>query len=608
MLRGWATFVVVSALLVTAVVVFAGDVAEQRATTELARTAQASAMLHAAVLRSELAKHRSLPFVIAHDSDVIATLRDPTPAHIGALNRKLETLGSGTGAAVIYLLNDNGLTIAASNWRLPGSFVGADYSFRPYFKDAKRAGIAEMFALGASSHRPGLYMSHRIDGPDGALGVVVVKAEFEQLEKDWSAAYPAFAVDRDGAIVVTSVTPWRFLTLRPLPAEVRARLKAEQRFGPARFPVLKTDPALVPGAPPGIVSVALPGAARTRFMAGNAELGVDDWTVFTLAPVANSIFAAVAGARAIALLVGLVLCGIAAAVLRWRSEASIRAARQASINAELELRVQERTAKLRNTNQRLTQEMEERRRAEAHIMLMQDELVQSNKLAILGQIAAGVAHEINQPLAAIRSYADNAGVFLDRDEVDQVQKNLTVIAGLTDRIGVITDELRTFARKSNAPAAPVVLSEAICGALLLLAARIRQQGVTIERCEADEDVKVMAERFRLEQVLVNLIQNALEAMDGMGSPRIAIAVSSVKVSGREKVRVAVSDNGPGLAPHAAHSLFTPFATTKTRGLGLGLVISRDIVSEFGGDLSLKPARAEDGTSGASFVITLPKAR
>ncbi|MDB5455349.1 MAG: sensor histidine kinase, partial [Caulobacter sp.] len=289
----------------------------------------------------------------------------------------------------------------------------------------------------------------------------------------------------------------------------------------------------------------------------------------------------------------------AAAFLRWRGLASVRAARQEAARAALEARVEERTAELRSANRRLSAEMDERRRAEAHVQLMQDELVQSNKLATLGQIAAGVAHEINQPVAAIRTYADNAAVLLDRDDGGSAKRNLGLIAGLTDRIGLITDELRAFARKTNAPPAPVAVREAVEGALLLVGARVRQQHVKVVRTEDAEGLKVMAERFRLEQVLVNLLQNALEALEGVAQPEIALEVSAHK----SQVRIVVADNGPGLAPKAAQTLFTPFATTKPRGLGLGLVISRDIVAEFGGELSVEPGRG-----GARFVITLPKAR
>jgi phosphoglycerate-specific signal transduction histidine kinase len=164
--------------------------------------------------------------------------------------------------------------------------------------------------------------------------------------------------------------------------------------------------------------------------------------------------------------------------------------------------------------------MDERRRAEAHVHLMQDELIQSNKLATLGQIAAGVAHEINQPVAAIRAYADNATVFLDRADQKTAKANLGLISGLTERIGLITDELRAFARKSSAPPRRSPCARPSMAPCCWSVPRLRQQGVRVIRDEADEAARVMAERFRLEQVLVNLLQNAIEALEGRTDPEI----------------------------------------------------------------------------------------
>lgn len=599
-LRRWTIFALVALAVLAATVWVAGETARRRAAVDLSRQAQTSAALHAAVLRSELAKHRSLPFVLAQDPDVASVLRSADLAGAHALDRKLETLSDGTRAAVIYVLNAKGVTIAASNWREPTSFVGMDYSFRPYFSDAIRAGTAELFALGTVSRRPGLFMSRRVDGPAGPLGVVVVKAEFEQMESDWSAAEPAFVTDPHGVILVTAITPWRFSTLVPLSTAEQRRLRTENRFGDAPFNVLAITPRVVTGGAPALVTTALPGQSPSRFMAASADVGASGWTVFTLTPSDAALRTAMAAARAMALLPGLAVCGLAAALLRWRGRAAARAARQEAARVELEARVGERTAELRKTNRKLTVEMEERRRAEAHVDQMQDQLVRSNKLATLGQIAAGVAHEINQPVAAIRTYADNAAVFLERADTRTVASNLGLIAGLTERIGLITDELRAFARKTSAPPAPVVAREAIGGALLLVGPRLRQQGVRVVRSEEAEGLPVMAERFRLEQVLVNLLQNALEALEGVVDPQVAIQVSAR----RNLVRIAIVDNGPGVTPDAAKTLFTPFATTKPLGLGLGLVISRDIVAEFGGELALEPG----GGDGAKFVITLPKAR
>ncbi|MCR5881109.1 hypothetical protein [Phenylobacterium sp. J367] len=270
--RRWTTFWICAAIFTLTCTLISGAVVARRARADLAHTARASAALHAAVLRSELAKHRSLPFVLAQDPDVVAVLAAPTPGRLEALNRKLETLTHGTGAAVIYLLNVDGLTVAASNWREPTSFVGVDYSFRSYYREAKADGRAEMFALGTSSRRPGLYMSQRVDGRGDAIGIVVVKAEFQQLEADWSADVPAFAADADGIILVTSIPQWRFHTLTALPPNEQARLHAEQRFGAAPFRVLPTSPHLRRDDEQMLTSVALPGGSPQRFMAASTRL------------------------------------------------------------------------------------------------------------------------------------------------------------------------------------------------------------------------------------------------------------------------------------------------------------------------------------------------
>lgn len=600
--QGWLAFGLLALAVMILATLSAGELAGRQVKKDLADQARSSALLHAAVLRSELAKHRSLPFVLAQDPDVAATLRRRDPARIDALNRKLETLSQGTGAAVIYVLDAQGLTLAASNWRRPTSFVGSDYGFRPYFQEAMSAGVAELFALGTVSRRPGLFISRRVQDAGGVAGVVVVKVEFEALETDWSSSEPAFATDPNGVVLVTSAPAWRFSTLAPLPLSLQDRLRASHQFGQATFPPLPLARNLKPGSPPQLVSGSAPGQASTRFMAANTPLGASNWTVFTLTPTGPALQTAVTAARVLAFTVTLALAALAALVLRWRGLAAKRAQKQAAARRELEGRVETRTAELRQANDRLMVEMEERRGAQAHIQVMQDELVQSNKLATLGQIAAGVAHEINQPVAAIRTYADNAGVFLARGQMDPVAGNLQQIAGLTDRIGMITDELRAFARKTNAPPQPVRLGEAIDGALLLMGARLRQASVSIERTGEHEDQRVVAERFRLEQVLVNLLQNAVEAMEQSPERRIALRVA-VR---RNQVRLSVADAGPGVSPAVAQTLFTPFATTKRRGLGLGLVISRDIIAEFGGELSLDVAPGPD--PGAVFTITLRKAR
>lgn len=574
---GWLTFGALAIIL-------AGETARRDAEAELARQAEASAALHAAVLRSDLEKHRSLPVVLAQDPEVASLLLSPSSADVELVNRKLEALAGQTRAAAIYVLDAGGVARAASNWRLPTSFVGSDYSFRPYFTDAVRQGDAELFALGTVSGRPGLYLSRRVVDDGGRVrGVVVVKVEFDALEADWRASgEPAYVADDRGVVLVTSVADWRFRTTEPLSPDQRQAILAGQTLGPRALAPL---PFTVADERPRTVTVAVSGP-ETAWMSARAPTTVTGWTLHLLTPVGGTVRAAVLSAQAVAgLLVTLLAIGVAV-LIRRRQLAAAREAAEEQARAELERRIEARTVELRH--------------AEAGREALRDELVQANKLATLGQIAAGVAHEINQPVGAIRTYADTAATYAERGDPAGAKRALTRIGELTARIGAITDELRAFSRKTTAQPTPVSPDAAIDGALLLLGGRLRASRVEVIRTPGPDGVEVIADRFRLEQVIVNLVQNAVEALDESAGPSPRL---EVKVAGRGKtVQIVIADNGPGVTPEVAASLFTPFVTTKPTGLGLGLVICRDIVAGFGGEMDLKPGKA-----GAAFVITLRKA-
>ena len=318
-----------------------------------------------------------------------------------------------------------------------------------------------------------------------------------------------------------------------------------------------------------------------------------------LAPAGDAIARAVTVSRMLALLSIALLAGLSGVLLRRRQRAAARAVEAEAARVELERRIDARTAELRAANARLNHEMEERRRAEKSRQNLQDELIQANKLATLGQIAAGVAHEINQPIAAIRTHADTAGLYLEAADAPAARRSLTSIAALTERVGAITDELRAFSRKTRSETVAVGVEAAIEGALLLVGARMRERGVTLTRQPVPADLAVMAERNRLGQVLLNLLPDAIRALRHTAAPAITLAVRG---RGR-RVVIRIADNGPGVAPEVRERLFTPFTTDKRDGVGLGLVISRDIVAGFGGDLSLEPT-----SKGAAFVVRLTRAR
>lgn len=571
--------------------------AEQRALARLQSEAEATASQRVAVLQSEIEKQRALPFVLAQDPDVRQALTSPNATTIDPLNRKLATLAAGTRAGVIYLLDLTGLTIAASNYETPISFVGNNYAFRPYYQLAMANGGAEAFAFGTVSQQPGLYLSRRIDTTSGPLGVIVVKVEFQEIETEWHRfTERVFVLDDRGIVLVTSEASWRFMSTVPLSPEQQDGIRASLQFGNAPLAPLPVHPK---GGQPGLVSAQSPRTkAPIDFIEVAAAVPTTTWTLHLLAPTRAAITIATTAARALALLGGVFGLGIIA--LWWIRRRNLQQQRIQGENTrrELEDRVRDRTAELEDANTRLRSEMTERQRAQAVLNQLQDELVQANKLTVLGQIAASVAHEINQPVAAIRTFADNGATLLARNDLQQTRDNLARIADLTDRIGSITGELRAFARKSPSNVQAVSLRSTIDGALLLVGHRLRQQAIGFELSIASGDITVAADRIRLEQVFVNLLQNAIEALTGHPEPSIRIDA----VTSDDRVSITVSDNGPGLPDTVMQSLFVPFTTTKATGLGLGLVISKDIVSELGGSFSGSNA----ATGGAIFTVTLPR--
>ena len=587
------------ALLLLALDRGADQLATRLALADLAASARAAAGLHGAVLRAEIEKQRSLPIILAEDPDLRQALRSRDPQRLAALNRKLEGLAAGTRTAVLYALDTTGLTLAASNWQLPTSFVGTDYAFRPYFTEAMTEGAAEHFALGTVSNRPGLYLSRRVEGPEGPLGVIVVKAEFAELEAAWARLpEPVLATDARGIVTVTSIPHWHFRATRPLDAAERQAIRDSLQFGDVPLRELRFQPRPGLPAPGGAQPVTLPqDGPGGPFLAVEEPVPDTGWTLTLLAPLRPALEPARAATRMAALLLGvlgLFLVALARRRARRQRESRARdAARRQALEAEVGLR----TAELQAANAGLRAEVEERRRAEAALHRARDELGQANRLAVLGQITASVAHEINQPVAAIRTFADNAGLLVSRGDAAAAARALSTIAGLTERIGAITAGLRGFARKSTGETRPEPIRAAIDGALLLLGHRLRQHGIAVDIAIPGEP-RVRGERVRLEQVLVNLVQNAIEALQDRPDGRIRIAASAA--GGR--VRVSVADNGPGLDPAVRAALFMPFTTTKPAGLGLGLVISRQIAADLGGSLE-----APESATGAVFVLELEQA-
>lgn len=543
-----AIAVVISLALAFAV---SEQVATRQAIADVSNRAQSSAILLSASFRRELDKFRLVPVVLADDQEARNALSTRDPALLLRLSQKLEALSDETRAGNVYLLDAHGVTVAASNWRRPDSFLGDSYAYRAYYRDAARSGSAQQFALGQRSRRPGLYISRRVEAGGRLLGVIVVKVDFSSLEREWrETATNAFVTDGRGIILVSSNPEWQFQTTRPLSDLERSRARRALEYGAV---------PLVQNALYAAGKVAPRNRATPKFAYVEASENVGGgWRMHVLESTEKPVGSAITFARLAVAILALVLAG---AALLWRMRRRTQAAR-----------IERETA--------------------ARLAGMREQLVQANKLATLGQITAGVAHEINQPLAAISAYAGNALAFNRRGDHANASAAIEQVGQLTERIGIITRELRGFARRSSGEVEAVAIEEAMAGTALLLRDRMRMLGAQLDI--KGEMVAVRAERVGLEQVLVNLIQNALDA----GALTITISVAAQK----DRVAITVADDGAGMTDEVRASLFMPFKTSKRNGLGLGLVICRDIVAGFGGTLV-----ATTPTSGAAFRIDLERA-
>lgn len=600
MRRTWLVFAGLAVALLVAALLLAGEYGRSQALEAVDAQSRIDANLKASLLRAVLERQRSTPLVLADDVEVKAALSARSPEALQRLDEKLQALATNTDAAVIYVIGPDGVAVAASNWREPTSFVGNDYAFREYFRMAMRDGKAEHFAMGNVSKRPGLYISRRVQGPNGPIGVVVAKLEFDDVEAEWLASgKPVYVTDRRGIVLITSFPSWRFMTTRTIPRDRVAAIRDSLQFGDASLLPLPFRDIEPTSDGSSELRALLPGDSERRFLRVETMVPTTSWRLEQLAPLDGAISAATREARLIALALLAPLLALTAFLLRRRQTLALVSARDRVARDELETRVAERTHDLSLARDHLETEIADHRRTGEKLQAVQQELVQANRLAILGQVAAGVAHEINQPVATIRAYADNARTFLDRGQQQTAVENLVSIAELTDRVGTITDELRSFARKGRFVAEPTPMRDVIEGAMLLLRSRFagRMDAIVIDLPE--NGLRVLGSRIRLEQVLINLLQNALEALGARADAEIRVRCED---SPSGTVSLVVADNGPGIAPHIREDLFTPFNTSKDEGLGLGLAISKEIVADYGGDITV-----DTSDKGTVFTVRLKRA-
>ena len=549
----------------------------------------------------EIGRQDHLPVVLSLDSDVQAALAaadDPSRRSllVDRLNRKLERLSREANTRAMFVISPHGIVIASDDWQTPDTLVGANLADRPYFIQAVAAATGESSFLGIepSTNRVRYYLAQAIRDT-ALLGVAVVRIEFDTLEAAWErAGEHVMVTDSDGVVFLSSDPAYRYRGFGGFESPMRLVRSSTDRYLGA--PVEDVEGQILQRRGPDLViKISSPEAAT--YLSQTNMLPEYGWTIHRLTELStvdeDQRDGAIIGGSLSALIIILVLYVV------QRHQAFLAASRS---GVELQRQVAERTHELSDTNASLQTEIEERRRTEARLRATQNELVQAGKLAALGQMSAAIAHEINQPLAAIRTFMASTKIFAQRGEVAQVARNLDLITDLAERMASITGHLKTFARKSEpGHPEPVAVERAVERTLVLMAGQIRAAGVRIET-DVAPGLLVTGQAVQLEQVILNLIGNALDAVAGRDQPWIRIRARAAA----DTVSIAVADNGHGISAAEIDRIFDPFFTTKPlgKGLGLGLSISYGIVQDFGGQIHAN----NHPEGGAELTVELPRHR
>ncbi len=555
------------------------QLAERYYRNELTEQNRQTLDLYVANLLGTLNRYEVLPRILGDLPALRAVLQQDSPQVRDNANRLLKRLRNQTGADVIYLMATDGNTLAASNWDEEDSFVDRNFAFRPYFRQAMEGRLGRFFGLGTTSGKRGYYFGAAVRDGDQVLGVLVVKVDLDHTETLWGSTPEQLLVtDNFGVVILTSRPDWRFRATRGLGVDEREQIAFDQPY-PTLYPqdlTLNIDAWLI----------------QSR------ELKETGWTVRILAPVSLverpvRTVVAIGAATLLALLLWLGL------LMQRRRHFLERLALDSQARQQLEQRVLERTRDLEALNSRLKVEVLEREQAQQELVRAQDELLQAGKLSALGTMSASISHELNQPLAAIRSYADNARVLLDHERVDEARDNLRLISELTARMASIIAHLRAFARRDQHAPERVALQPALDDALALLAKRRQAMGVELIRDLPDATLWVQAGETRLRQILANLLANALDALGERPQPRRIWLRAELEGDG---VLLTLRDNGPGFSAEALQRAREPFFTTKTstQGLGLGLAICDTLTRALGGDLRMSN-HAEGGAQLGLFL-------
>ncbi len=533
----------------------------ERFTETTRNRAELRLALYSGNLLSEIRRNAIVPQLLARDPALISALNSQD---FSQSSQRLISFADEIGAASLMLLDRDGRAVAATD----RNRLGESHREAAYFFDALRSNTTVFTALAQEAGNYSFTYARRMESGGDTVGVIMVEVDLSKFESDWAKITDAVIVtNSEGKIILSTEPRWRGLTLQ----EALLRQPAE-------------------GAIERAIRATADWTAQQAdaYLRGEAVMRIDgtilfqNWTLTTFTTY-TSVRERVNAVLALEIMGFAILAALVFYAL----------SRQSAIRMAL---FQRDATELRALNTRLSREIAERERVQKNLAVAEQSLAQSSKLAALGEMSAAVSHELNQPLAAMKTYLAGARLLLRRNRPDEALSAFHRIDDLIERMGAITRQLKSFARKGQEQLSPVDMSEALASSLAMMEPQLKSRRVKITKILPNGPVRVMGDRMRIEQVLVNLLRNALDATKSVDDPQVEIILAS-----GETATLTVRDNGTGIEDLDA--LFEPFYTTKLPGdgVGLGLAISSGIVSELGGRLTAR--NGEDG--GAVFEMQLP---
>ncbi len=544
-----------------AVVWYTNQWLTERFTESTRNRAEVRQALYSGNLLSELQRNSVVPLLLSRDPALINALKfdDYTQS-----SQRLISYVQEIGAASLMLLDETGRVVGASD----RNQIGVNHRTDDYFIMAQRASDTVFTIVQNESGSFRFFYSRKIQDNGPLLGVIVVEVDLRKFEQAWAGISDAvFVTDSEGIIILSTEPRWRgleearALAVQSAPSAIERAIRATTDWN-----------ALPPDA-------YLKGEAVMRT---ENRMSFRGWRMASFTTYA-SVRERVNGILALEIM-GFALLLAGAFYLAGRR------ARARSVFFQQE------SAELRQLNEALQREIAERERAEKNLEVAEQTLAQSSKLAVLGEMSAAVSHELNQPLAAMKTYLAGAKLLLHRKRPDEALSSFQRIDDLIERMGAITRQLKSYARKGGDAFEVIDIKESLSSALSMMEPQLKNSNIRVARSVPRQAVLVRADRIRLEQVIINLLRNALDATKNVPEPMIEILLSA-----GSSAAITVRDNGPGIED--LDNLFEPFYTTKAPGdgVGLGLAISSGIVNDLGGRLTARNGRA----GGAVFEVRLP---